>query len=62
VAFDPRQATLPGPATVAIHDDGNVSRSDFWRRHPQSMIVSARVGPTLMIVSFAPVNAEIRLR
>jgi len=28
----------------------------------QSIIVSARVGPTLTIVSFAPVNPEIRLR
>lgn len=28
----------------------------------QSIIVSARVGPTLTIVSLAPVNPEIRLR
>jgi len=28
----------------------------------QSKMVSARVGPTLTIVSFAPVNSEMRLR
>src|SRR5205807_1882553 len=33
VTLDPRQTTLPGPASIPIHDDGNVSRNDFWRRH-----------------------------
>ena len=39
-----------------------ICRGVIFAAIPQSIIVSVRVGPTLTIVSFAPVNAEIRLR
>ena len=34
MALDARQSTLLGPATIPVHDDGNVARQATWiRRH-----------------------------
>src|SRR5438270_10935811 len=34
MAFDPRQPALFGPAAIALHDDCNVARDNFYRgRH-----------------------------
>src|SRR5262245_53398872 len=32
MTFDPRKAALPGPAAIAIHDDGDVPRNRFAQR------------------------------
>src|SRR4029077_20350994 len=61
VTLDARETARFGPATVAIHDDGDMARNDRGRGHDYTMIVSPRSGPTLIIDNFAPVISEMYL-
>src|SRR6056297_2816397 len=68
VPFDPRFAAVCRPATVAIHDDGDVLRDRFFRIEcshvrmvrDQRMMVCSRAGPTPTMLTFVSVSSSIR--
>jgi hypothetical protein len=56
VPFHARQAALLGPASVAVHDDGDVLRNLLGRGAAHRKMVSARRAPTLTMLSREPVS------